>query len=99
MTRVDPLWGIYEALSRVTMSGESAGTEERLGLFDAVRMFTINGAYASFEEKIKGSLEPGKLADLIVLDRNLIGSRPEEIREAAVALTMIGGEVVHERFI
>ena len=95
VTRVDPLWGIYEALSRTTMSGQNAGAEERIGLFDAVRMFTINGAYASFEEKIKGSLEPGKLADLIVLDRDLIGSRPEEIREASVALTMIGGEVVH----
>lgn len=65
------------------------------GLFDAVRMFTINGAYARFEEKTKGSLEPGKLADLIVLNRNLIGSQPEEIRDAAVTLTMIGGEVVH----
>ncbi len=96
VTRVDPVWGIYEALSRTTVGGQSAGAEERIGLFDAVRMFTINGAYASFEEKIKGSLEPGKLADLIVLDRNLIGSCPEDIRDAAVALTMIGGEVAYQ---
>ena len=93
VTMVNLWWGMWEALTRVTMNGQSAGIEERIGLFDAVRMYTINGAYASFEEKVKGSLEPGKLADLIVLDRDLIGSRPEEIRDAAVALTMIGDTV------
>lgn len=97
VTRVDPLWGLYEAMTRVTMSGQSAGVEERLGFTEAVRLFTINGAYASFEERTKGSLEPGKLADLIVLDRNLTAAGPEEVRDALVLLTMVGGEVVHER--
>ncbi len=57
---------------------------------------TLNGAYASFEEGIKGSLEPGKLADLVVLDGTILSTPPEALLSLSPALTMIGGEVVFE---
>ena len=63
----------------------------------ALRMFTCHGAYASFEENIKGSVEPGKLADLAVVSGNLIETPREKIKELKVDMTIIGGEVVYER--
>jgi predicted amidohydrolase YtcJ len=65
-------------------------------LTTAIRMYTINGAHASFEEGIKGSLEPGKLADLVVLGEDLRRAPAEQIRDTPVAMTVVGGEVVYE---
>jgi len=59
-------------------------------------MYTINAAYASFEEGIKGSITPGKLADIVVLSNDPIKSPPEQIKDIKVEMTMIGGEVVWE---
>lgn len=61
------------------------------------RMFTYNGAYASFDEKIKGSLEPGKLADLIVLSEDILRSDPDHIRDILVDQTYLDGELVFDR--
>jgi len=69
--------------------------EERIPVMDAIRMYTLNGAYASFEEKIKGSIEPGKLADLIVLSEDPLSISPEEIKDLKVEMTLVGGEIVH----
>ena len=80
---------------RTSKSGRVIGAAERVGLEEAIRLFTINGAYASCEEGIKGSIEPGKLADLIVLPANILRSSPDEIRELSAKLVIIGGEVVH----
>lgn len=96
VTMVNPFFNMYLALTRRTQTGLSCGDEERVGLLEAIRLFTINGAYASFEEKIKGSLEPGKLADLIVLDRDIMACPLEEIKETRVVMTMIDGEVVYQ---
>ena len=63
----------------------------------AIRLHTINGAYASFEEGIKGSIEPGKLADLVVLADDITAMPAEQIRETEVVLTLVGGQVVYER--
>ena len=64
----DPMIGLYGALTRADKcSGIVAGKDQRIGIMDAIRMYTYNGAYASLEEKIKGSIEPGKLADLVIL--------------------------------
>lgn len=59
------------------------------------RMFIYNGAYASFEENIKGSLEPGKLADIVILDQDLLAYPSEKIQQVKVRYTLIDGQVVY----
>jgi predicted amidohydrolase YtcJ len=91
----NPLLGIYSAVTRKTENGQVMVPEERVSLMDAIRMYTINGAFASFEEKIKGSIEPGKLADFVVLSENPFNIPPEEIKDIKVDMTIVGGEVVY----
>ena len=94
VTVPNPLRGIYCAMTRCTESGTPVGESQRTTLMHAIRAFTLNGAYASFEEDVKGSIEVGKLADLVVLDGSILSSTPEEILSLAPVLTMINGEVV-----
>jgi hypothetical protein len=96
VTHYAPLFGIEQALTRRTMAGDVCGPDERIDLTTAIRMHTINGAFASFEEGFKGSLEPGKAADLVVLAEDLSRVSVERLRDVGVALTMVGGEVVYE---
>jgi predicted amidohydrolase YtcJ len=69
---------------------------QKIAVEDAIRAYTIGGAYASFEEGRKGALTVGRVADFVVIDRNLFGIPPEEIGAARVALTVAGGRVVHD---
>jgi len=96
VTRQAPLLGIEQALTRATSDGQVCGPDERVDLTAAIRMHTINGAFASFEESLKGSLEPGKLADLVVLAEDLTRVPAREIRQVPVAMTVSGGRVVYE---
>jgi predicted amidohydrolase YtcJ len=96
VTNHAPLFGIQQALTRATMDGQVCGPDERVDLTTAIRMHTINGAYASFEEGIKGSIEPGKLADLVILAEDIACVPAERIREIGVAMTLVGGQVVYE---
>ena len=64
---------------------------------DAIRMYTYNGAYASLEEKIKGSIEPGKLADLVILSGNILDTPVEELKSLKADMTVIDGQIVYER--
>ncbi len=94
----DPLWGIYAAITRQDHAGEPAGgwlPDQRLTAHEAVQGFTLDAAYGSFEEDLKGSLVVGKLADLVVLDRDILAVDPARIPQAEVVLTVVGGEVVH----
>jgi len=96
---INPLLGIYAAVTRQTLDGEPAGgwfPRERITLEDAVRFFTWNNAYATFEEDSKGSLKEGKLADLVVLDRDIFTRPPRELTETKVLYTILGGKIVHE---
>jgi predicted amidohydrolase YtcJ len=95
VTDVRPLFGIQQALTRTTMDGQSGGQSETVTLPEAIRLFTYNGAFAAFEEHEKGSLEAGKLADLVVLDGTLDRTQPAEIGNLTVAATLIGGHLVH----
>lgn len=95
-----PLEGIYAAVTRRTLDDKRPGgwvPEEKITVEEALRAYTAGGAFASFEEDRKGVLAPGKLADLVIIDRDLTTTPPEQIREARVVLTMVGGRVVHER--
>jgi predicted amidohydrolase YtcJ len=94
---IDPRVGLYAAVTRKGLSGKVVGPEEAVSIQEAIRMYTANGPYLTWEEKIKGSLEPGKLADLIVLDADPLTIPPEQLRTMIVDLTIIGGKVVYER--
>jgi len=78
------------------MDGQVCGPAERVDLTTAIRMHTINGAFASFEERLKGSLEPGKLADVVVLAEDLTRVPVNETRQIPIAMTVSGGRVVYE---
>jgi len=97
---INPMLGLYAAVTRQTLKGEPAGgwfPEERIGIQDAIRAYTYNTAYANFEEKIKGSIEPGKLADLAVLSKNLLRIDAREILTTEVLYTIVGGKIVYRR--
>ncbi|AST90802.1 amidohydrolase [Sutcliffiella cohnii] len=97
VTDFTPIQGIHSAITRKSPSGEIIGGTQRVSLLDAIRMYTINGAYASFEENIKGSIEPGKLADLILFDRSLLNCETDELLDSAIEWTMIDGEFVYSK--
>jgi Predicted metal-dependent hydrolase with the TIM-barrel fold len=91
-----PLFGIQEALKRVTRDGRECGPQERVDLAAALRMYTINGAYGSFEDDAKGSLEPGKVADLVLLGHDIGSVSADEIAGIPVLMTMVDGHAVYE---
>jgi predicted amidohydrolase YtcJ len=92
----NPLVGIYAAVTRRAESGEELSPEEAVSAEQALAMYTINAAYASFEEDIKGSITPGKLADMVVLSADPLKSPPERIKDIRVEMTIIDGRVVWE---
>jgi len=97
---VNPIANFYAAVTRKTLKGvPEAGFEpaQKLTRMEALRAMTIAAAYAAFEERDKGSIEVGKLADLTVLNQDLITAPEAEILNTRVLMTMVGGEVVYER--
>ena len=93
----DPFVNLRSAVTRLTQDGHLMGPEQRVTTDEALRMFTLNGAYASFEERTKGSITPGKLADLTVLDRDPRSVAPEELHTLRAEITVVDGCIVHER--
>ena len=96
----DPIAGIYAAVTRRTIDGENpAGwvPEQKITVEQALRAYTYEGAYASFEEDRKGMIKAGMLADLVLIDRDLTEIPPETIRDAKVLKTIVGGQVVYSR--
>lgn len=96
VTHYAPLFGIEQALTRKTMAGNVCGPDECVDLTTAIRMHTIHGAFASFDEGFKGSLEVGKAADLVLLADGLSRVPVERLRDVGVAMTVVGGEVLYE---
>jgi hypothetical protein len=93
----EPKWAFIGAFARRTASGYVANPGEQVSVREILRVHTMGSAYAAFEEKTKGSLEPGKLADFIVLDRDILTCPLDEIREIQVDRTYVGGRLVYER--
>lgn len=93
----NPMHGIYAAIAHKTQSGKVIAPEENVSLLQAIRAYTLSGAYASFEENIKGSIEIGKLADLIVLSQDILECSQEDILNTSVDLTMVNGVVVYQQ--
>jgi predicted amidohydrolase YtcJ len=97
---VNPLLGFYAAITRQDAQGNPPGgwyPDQRMTREEALRSFTVDAAYAAFEEHLKGSLEPGKVADLVVLSRDILTIPPPEILRTEVDLTIVGGRIVYER--
>ncbi|TSA36635.1 MAG: amidohydrolase [Porphyromonadaceae bacterium] len=93
-----PLEGIQAAVTRQTLDGANTGgwvPAEKITVQEALIAYTINGAYASFDEHRKGTLEPGKLADFVILDRDIFSIPHETIKDTKVIMTVVGGKVVY----
>ncbi len=91
-----PLWTLYHFVTRDTITGGVLGANQHVSRQEAIRMATINNAWLTFEEQTKGSLETGKLADLIVLSENPLTCTETKLRDAEVLLTMVGGRIVYD---
>ena len=89
VTRVNPLGGIHALVNHPLK-------EQRIDVYEAIEIFTINGAKIGFEEDIKGNIEPGKLADFVVLSDDPYRVPREKIEDINVEMTIVGGKVVYE---
>ena len=92
--------GIYAAATRRTLDGKNPGgwvPEQKITVEEAVRAFTVGSAYAEFAESVKGTITPGKLADLVILDRDIFQIDPAEIEKVKVRMTVMDGRVVYEK--
>lgn len=95
---LNPMLGLYAAVTRKTLSGQPEGgwfPQEKLSVEEAIQAYTLNTAYAGYEEDMKGSLSVGKLADLVVLSDNLLTMDPDDIKDVTVKRTVVGGRTVY----
>jgi predicted amidohydrolase YtcJ len=98
VVRLDPLLTLYAAVTRATLDGKQPNgwfPEQKISIEDAIAAYTIGSAYAEFQERDKGSIEPGKLADMVLLDRDVISIPPAAIRDAHVITTWLGGKEIY----
>jgi predicted amidohydrolase YtcJ len=94
---INPISSFYSSVSRMTSENKVFSPAQKMTREEALRSYTINGAYAAFEEKAKGSLTPGKLADVVVLSKDIMTIGEAEIPGTVVDLTILGGRVVYKR--
>lgn len=97
---LNPLTGIYAAVTRRTLDGKNPEgwfSEQKISLEEAIQAYTLSGAYAEFSEKEKGSVEKGKLADLVVLDQNLFQIPAGRIRDVQVKITILNGNIIYRK--
>ena len=96
---LDPMLTIYAAVTRRTLDGKNSRgwvPEQKISVEETIRAYTVGSAYAEFQENVKGTLAPGKLADLVILSRDIFKIDPKEIENVNVVLTMVDGKVVYE---
>lgn len=93
---VDPIKCFYASVTRKLADGSTFYPEQKMARLEALKSYTINGAYSSFEENIKGSIKPGKLADIVVLSNDLISSTDYEIFNTKVLYTIVGGKILYK---
>jgi predicted amidohydrolase YtcJ len=95
---LDPVLSIYAAVTRRTLDGKNANgwvPEQKISVEEAVRAYTVGSAFAEFQENEKGTIAPGKLADLVMLSRDIFHLDPKEIEKVRVAMTILDGRVVY----
>jgi predicted amidohydrolase YtcJ len=94
------MYTIYAAVTRATLDGrrnEGWVPEQKITVTEAVEAYTLGSAFAEFQDHEKGTLAVGKLADLIVLDRDLFATKPQDLRDVKVDVTIVGGKLVWTR--
>ncbi len=91
----NPWLGIYGLVTRMSSGGQVLYADEGITPLEAIKAYTIDGAYSAWEEKIKGSIEPGKMADLIVVDRDPMTIPREELRDIKTVMTVVNGKIVY----
>ncbi|MBU0711161.1 amidohydrolase [bacterium] len=94
-----PLWGIYAAITRRTLDDKNPDgwvPEQKISVEEALKCYTISPAYASFEESIKGSIMPGKLADLVIIDQDLTKIDPVSIKDSRIMMTIVDGKIQYQ---
>jgi predicted amidohydrolase YtcJ len=96
VTPVEPVFSMGCAVNRQTRAGTVLGSDQRISPGDALKAYTVHGAYSTFEEHCKGAIQVGKLADFVVLSENPLKVRPERIKEIKVLRTVIGGRTVYK---
>ncbi len=94
--KVNPIKNYYASVTRKLKDGTAFFPEEKMTRMEALKSYTINGAYAAFEEKIKGSLTPGKLADITILSQDITKVPDDEILSTKILYTIIGGKIVYQ---
>src|SRR5262249_44446244 len=94
---VDPIPSFYASVSRRTKDGSVFYPEQRMSRMEALRSYTINAAYAGFDEAIKGSLAVGKLADVTVLSKDILTIPEDQIPSTRVLFTIVGGKIQYTR--
>ena len=95
---IDPMLGLYAAVTRATLDGKNPGgwtPEEKITLPEAIEAYTMGAAFAEFQDSKKGSISPGKLADMVIVSDNIFELKPEAIRNTKVKTTIVGGKVVY----
>jgi len=92
-----PLMGIHALVNRRSVNGQPIGQSQKISVMDALRLYTINAAYHSFEEDIMGSIEPTKYADMVVLGRDILTVPAETIIDMPIDMTIVGGRIVYQR--
>lgn len=97
---LNPMLGLYAAVTRRTDDGKNPNgwlPEQKLTIEQAIKCYTLNSAYAAFQENIKGSIEPGKLADMVVLSDNILNINPVKIKDVKVDMTIFDGKIIYKR--
>ena len=94
---VDPIASYYASVSRRLTDGKVFYGDQRMSRMEALKSYTINGAYAGFEEENRGSLKPGKYADITVLSKDILAVPEDEIPTAKVSYTIVGGQIAYQR--
>ncbi len=91
-----PFYAMWMTITRKTSDGNVLGPEQRITREEALRMWTVNGAYLTFEEKMKGTIEPGKLADFAVIDKDYFAVAEDEVKSIEPVRTVVDGKVVYD---
>jgi hypothetical protein len=92
-----PLLGIHSLVNRKTRDGKPIGTSQKISVMEAIKLYTINAAYQSFDESNLGSIEEGKYADMVVLGEDILTVPPETIKDIPIDMTILEGEIIYQR--